>query len=92
MPPRLRAETRATAIVLGFTRQSVTGLPQAVTRPTPLRTVRETFASHGSMSSPARIVSKDAPVRGIPAIVGVDVSILSPLYACEDHLASRFAG
>jgi hypothetical protein len=31
-------------------------------------------------------------VRGIPAIVWINVSILSPLYAREDHLASRFAG
>ena len=45
---------------------------------TPLRTVRESFPSHGSG------LSKDAPMRGIPAIGWTNVSILSPLYARED--------
>jgi hypothetical protein len=31
-------------------------------------------------------------VRGIPAIIWINVSILKPLYACEDHLTSLFAG
>jgi hypothetical protein len=48
--------------------------------------VRESFPSHGSS------LSKDAPVGGIPAIGWMNVSILSPLYACEDQLASPFAG
>src|SRR5215471_17555214 len=57
-----------------------------LTPPTPLRTVRESFPSHGSS------LSKDAPVRGIPAIGWINVSILSPLYARQDHLTSAFAG
>jgi hypothetical protein len=47
--------------------------------------VRESFPSHGSG------LSKDAPVRGIPAIVWNNLSILSSLYAGEDHLTSLFA-
>jgi hypothetical protein len=31
-------------------------------------------------------------VRGIPAIGWINVSILSPLYACENWLASPFTG
>ena len=31
-------------------------------------------------------------MRGVPAIVWTNVSILSPLYAREDHLTSPFAG
>jgi hypothetical protein len=31
-------------------------------------------------------------VRGIPAIDWINVSILSPLYACQNWLASPFTG
>ncbi len=52
---------------------------------TPLRTVRESFPSYGSS------LSKDAPARGTPAIVGNNVSIRSPLYACRKALTSPSA-
>ncbi len=48
--------------------------------------MRESFPSHGSG------LSKDAPARGIPAILWPNVSILSPLYARLDHLTSPLAG
>lgn len=51
---------------------------------TPLRTVRESFPSHGSS------LSKDAPVEGIPAIIGSNVSIQAIFYAGATALASRF--
>src|ERR1017187_4796059 len=52
----------------------------------PLRTVRESFPSHGSS------LSKDTPVRGVPAIFWFNVSILSlviPLLAELDQLFCR---
>ncbi len=48
--------------------------------------MRETFASHGSS------LSKDAPVRGIPAILWINVGILSFLYCGGTGLASMEQG
>jgi hypothetical protein len=59
---------------------------------TALRTVRESFPSHGAKASPVRTLSKDALSRGVPAICWMNVNILSPLYARPDQSSSPFAG
>jgi hypothetical protein len=60
---------------------------------TPLRTVRESFPSHdAAKASPVRMLSRDAPSRGTPAILWMNANILSPLYARPDCSSSPFAG